>query len=162
MIKMTQLEKLLSVAAGEIGTKEAPANSNTVKYNTWYYGRVVGGTAYPWCSTFVTWCFHTAGLMDLAWGSLDAARRAVAEGARNWKVLGEKKKAWYSTLVYIPGDIVLFDWDKNGSIDHVGIVESVSADHKTITTIEGNTATGNDSNDGAVMRHQRSIGLTVG
>lgn len=36
-----------------------------------------------------------------------------------------------------PGDIIFFDWGDDGSIDHVGIVESVSGGQ--ICTIEGNS-----------------------
>ena len=51
---MTEKE-LLRIATAEIGTKENPAGSNKVKYNTWYYGREVSGKAYPWCMVFVQW-----------------------------------------------------------------------------------------------------------
>lgn len=50
-------DKLLQIAASQVGTKESPANSNNVKYNTWYYGHAVSGSAYPWCAVFVEWCF---------------------------------------------------------------------------------------------------------
>ena len=53
-------EKVLAAARRELGTKESPANSNRVKYNTWYYGREVSGSAYPWCAVFVQWCFDQA------------------------------------------------------------------------------------------------------
>ena len=36
----------------------------------------------------------------------------------------------------VAGDIIFFDWGDNGTIDHVGIVESVSGG--TVNTIEGN------------------------
>lgn len=49
--------RLVQIAAGQVGVKEYPANSNNVKYNTWYYGKVVSGSAYPWCAVFVCWCF---------------------------------------------------------------------------------------------------------
>ena len=154
------VDVLLKVARGELGVKENPANSNKVKYNDWYYGRPVSGSAYPWCSVFVTWCFYHAGMLDLAFGSLNEARKAVAEGARNWKVLAENKKQWV-TSGYQPGDVVVFDLDGNGSIDHVGIVELVT-DQGDLFCIEGNTAVGNDSNGGEVMRRQRSTKLIAG
>ena len=58
---MTEKE-LLRIATAEIGTKENPAGSNKVKYNTWYYGRAVSGKAYPWCMVFVQWVFDRAGI----------------------------------------------------------------------------------------------------
>ena len=56
---MTEKE-LLRIASAEIGTKENPAGSNKVKYNTWYYERAVSGKAYPWCMVFVQWVFDRA------------------------------------------------------------------------------------------------------
>lgn len=49
--------ELLRIASAQVGVKESPANSNNVKYNTWYYGHAVSGSAYPWCAVFVCWCF---------------------------------------------------------------------------------------------------------
>ena len=147
-----QIEKLLNVARGELGTKESPLGSNKVKYNTWYYGRVVSGSAYPWCSVFVTWVFYHAGMFELAWGTLAEARRIYAEGARNWKVLAQSKGRWV-TGNYQPGDVIIFDYERDGVIDHVGIVESVNG--STINTIEGNTS---DS----VARKQRTASVLVG
>lgn len=49
--------QLVKIAESQVGVKETPAGSNKVKYNTWYYGRVVSGSAYPWCCVFVEWCF---------------------------------------------------------------------------------------------------------
>ena len=37
----------------------------------------------------------------------------------------------------VAGDIIFFDWGNDGTIDHVGIVESVSGG--TVNTIEGNS-----------------------
>lgn len=49
--------KLIAIAKGELGVTEWPADSNKVKYNTWYYGSAVSGSAYPWCVVFIVWCF---------------------------------------------------------------------------------------------------------
>ena len=59
---MAAAERVLSIARRELGTKESPANSNRVKYNAWYYGREVSGSAYPWCMAFVQWVFAQAGV----------------------------------------------------------------------------------------------------
>lgn len=50
--------RLVQIAAGQVGVKESPANSNNVKYNTWFYGRAVYGSEFPWCCVFVCWCFN--------------------------------------------------------------------------------------------------------
>lgn len=52
------------------------------------------------------------------------------------------------------GDVVLFDFNKNGTSDHIGIVISVNSDG-SITTIEGNTDYGNDTNGGQVQKRTR-------
>lgn len=49
--------RALELASSQVGVKESPANSNNVKYNTWYYGRSVSGSAYPWCMVFISWIF---------------------------------------------------------------------------------------------------------
>ena len=36
-----------------------------------------------------------------------------------------------------PGDIIFFDWENDGSADHVGIVEKV--ENNTVYTVEGNS-----------------------
>lgn len=52
-----QLQKLLVIANGELGTKESPPNSNNVKYNTWFYKHSVSGKKYPWCAVFISYIF---------------------------------------------------------------------------------------------------------
>ena len=54
---MATADKLLSIAAGELGTVEAPAGSNRTKYGKWY-----GLDGEPWCMMFVQWCFAQAGM----------------------------------------------------------------------------------------------------
>lgn len=49
--------KFLAIARAEVGVTEYPSGSNKVKYNTWYYGSAVSGSAYPWCLVFQVWCF---------------------------------------------------------------------------------------------------------
>lgn len=53
-----QLNRLLAIAAGEVGITEYPPNSNNVKYNTWFYGRQVSGASYPWCAAFISYIFY--------------------------------------------------------------------------------------------------------
>lgn len=51
-------DMIVKTALAEVGTKESPSGSNQVKYNTWFYGKAVHGSAYPWCMVFVEWCFY--------------------------------------------------------------------------------------------------------
>ena len=134
----------LEVAVGELGTKESPPNSNKVKYNTWYYGREVSGKDYPWCMVFVQWCFDQAGvevpIKTASCGALLTAARNAGE-------------AVYSN--YQTGDVVIYDFGRDDTTDHCGIVESVSG--ATVVAIEGNTGSDSDSDGGEVMRQTRSI-----
>ncbi len=140
---------VLKIAAGELGTTERPANSNNVKYNTWYYGREVRDTAttkYPWCMAFVQWCFDQAG------------RRLPYITASCSSLLGWYRKNQPERVVSVPrrGDIIIYNFG------HTGIVESVAG--STITAIEGNTSAGeagSQSNGGGVFRRKRSKTLVT-
>ena len=55
----SQLQKILDIADGELGTYEFPPNSNNVKYNTWFYRHPVSGSKYPWCAVFISYIFDT-------------------------------------------------------------------------------------------------------
>lgn len=146
---MATASDLLAVARGELGTKESPANSNRVKYNTAYYGREVSGTAYPWCAVFVWWCCQQASVELPVKTASCSALRTAARAVNLWVTGG-----------YQPGDIVIYDWGGDGVPDHCGIVESVEG--SIVTAIEGNTATGNDSDGGEVMRRRRSLSQIMG
>lgn len=138
---------VLRIARAEVGTKEYPMNSNKVKYNTWYYGKAVSGSAYPWCMAFVQWVFHQAGI-EL--GLKTASCTALEDYAR--------KKGYLVTKNYRPGDIVFYQFDKDSAADHTGIVESVTSTE--IICIEGNTSvSGSQSNGGEVCRKTRKKSL---
>lgn len=146
---MATVEKILSIAKGEMGTKENPANSNNVKYNTWYYGRAVNDTAtskYPWCMAFVQWVFAQAG-MKLP------CRTASCSALLNWYKTNRPTRVVKTPE---PGDIVIYNFG------HTGIVEA--AGNPTIVAIEGNTspgAAGSQSNGGMVCRRTRSMSLVT-
>lgn len=148
---MATASDILRIAQAEIGTKEQPANSNKVKYNTAYYGREVSGSNYAWCAVFVWWCFKQAGAASLYYGGGKTAYCPT---------LLSYHKAQAVKGDYKPGDVVFFNFSGGSSAKHVGIVESW--DGKTLTTIEGNTGTGNDTNGGAVMRRTRYPKNVVG
>lgn len=136
-------ERVLGIAREELGTRESPADSNNVKYNTWYYGRAVSGKAYPWCMAFVQWVFHRAGvplpLRTASCGALMAAARRAGQ----W-VTGDLR----------PGDVVIYDFPGGAAADHCGIVERAAGDR--VTAIEGNTSqAGSQSNGGMVCRRTR-------
>lgn len=148
---MATASELLAVAVKQIGVKESPPDSNNVRYNTWYYGREVSGKAYPWCMVFVQWCCAQAGVKL-------PARTASCWGLKK-AALGSKQ--WVSRD-YRPGDIVIYDFDRDGTTDHCGIIESIY-DSDTVIAIEGNTsAAGSQSDGGMVCRKSRKLTQIVG
>lgn len=143
---VTPVERLLDIARLELGVQENPPNSNNVKYNTWFYGRPVSGSAYPWCMAFVQWVFDQAG-MRLPYIT------ASCSGLLNWYRANRPERVFSSPQA---GDIVIYNFG------HTGIVESVGSG--TITAIEGNTSpstAGSQSNDGMVCRKTRSTSLVT-
>ena len=120
---MEMAEKVLAVACSELGAKESPANSNNVKYNTWYYGRVVSGAAYPWCMAFVQWVFAQAGVsLPMRTASCGLLMEAA------------KKSGQWVTKDCRPGDVVIYDFPGGAATDHCGIIEKVSliGDRKSV------------------------------
>lgn len=141
-----QIDELIKKAVGEIGTKEYPHGSNTVKYNTEYYASEVSGAAFPWCCVFVWWVFKQCGLSTLFYDGQKTAYCPTVE--THFKSIG----SWHKTGKR--GDLVLFDFNGKGIAGHIGIVESVNVDG-TYTCIEGNTSTSSNDNGGCVMRRIR-------
>lgn len=139
---------VLQIAQWQEGVLETPSGSNAVKYNTAYYGHTVSGKAFAWCMAFIWWVFREAGFNLYKTASCSAF-------VRQYRI---KAPGQIVTSGYRPGDIVFFDFSgKRAKTEHVGLV--IAADGSTVTTIEGNTGTGNDANGGAVMRRPRRVGL---
>lgn len=145
---MPTADDVMKIAKLWIGTKENPPNSNNVKFNTDYYGKEVSGSYYPWCCVFVWDVFRLAKASPLFY---NGDRVAFCPYVETW---GIKNGLTIPRTYGEYGDIVLFDWDNNGEADHIGFIESQNKDG-TYITIEGNTAIGNDSNGGEVMRRTR-------
>ncbi|MRX40574.1 CHAP domain-containing protein [Flavobacterium sp. LC2016-23] len=136
------MSEILRIAEKEIGQTEKPANSNKTKYGKWF-----GLDGVAWCGVFVSWCYAQAGFQLPKIGFLKGyagCQTAVAYF----------KKMNQITVNPVEGDIVFFDWNGDGRYDHTGLF--VKWLNKTeFETIEGNTAIGNDSNGGNVMKRIR-------
>lgn len=140
---MTKAETVLKLALDEIGTVEQPAGSNRVKYNTWFYGRAVSGSAYPWCMAFVQWVYALA-------GAKLPYRTASCGGLLNWYRTYQKDCVVTEPR---PGDIVIFDFPGGATTDHTGIFERM--DGEFVCTVDGNTGDSSEANGGAVLRRRR-------
>lgn len=126
--------KIINIAAKEIGTHENPIGSSNIKYNTWYYGRSVSGSKYPWCAVFVSWCANQAGIPTSI-----IPKTASVSSLKKFFV----SKGLYhpNTKNYMPsvGDIMIQDSDAVvKGLSHTGIVVEVSG--VSFYTIEGNTS----------------------
>lgn len=137
---------ILDIAKKELGTEEKPANSNKVKYNTWYYGKAVGGSSYPWCAVFISWLYNQAGAISLIGG-----KKSYCPDFENYF---RKQNRWHKNTEGKAGDLCLMDFGK-GRASHIGIVEKKNTDG-TYTVIEGNTSTSSNDNGGKVMRRIRA------
>lgn len=137
------------LAATQVGISENPPSSNNVRYNTWYYGREVSGSSYPWCMVFVQWVFAQLGVaLPQRTASCGALMRAA-----------QKSGEWV-TADYRPGDVVIYDFPGGAATDHCGIVESVT--DSGVVAIEGNTGSGSDADGGQVQRRSRAFSVIVG
>ena len=148
---MATANQLLTIARKQLGICENPPSSNNVRYNTWYYGREVMGSAYPWCMVFVQWVFSQAGVkLPVRTASCGALMNA-AKAAGCWVTAGFK-----------PGDVVIYDFPGGAATDHCGIVETELPDYG-VQAVEGNTSqSGSQSNGGMVCRKNRPGKYIVG
>jgi len=86
-------DMIVAKAESQLGTKENPAGSNKVKYNTWYYSKEVSGSAYPWCMVFVSWVFaHTEVKAKAVSHNATPTAKAAASSTSN-KNVGTSKTA---------------------------------------------------------------------
>ena len=141
---------IVNIAKGQVGVAEQPLGSNYVKYNNWYYGREVKGSAYPWCAVFVSWLANESGVLNSKIPKFASCRAGVS-----WfKSRGQWQGKNYTPA---PGDLIFYDWTLDGISNHVGIVEYV--DGSGIHTIEGNS--GDKVSRGVVKSRRNVLGFGV-
>lgn len=147
---------LINKAASYIGTKESPANSNNVVFNTDYYGHAVSGSAYPWCMAFVWDIFRMCGASNLFY---DGQKTAYCPTLMSWA----KSKNKFVKGTYKPGDVLFFNFSGGSTASHTGICVSQSG--STVVSIEGNTSansSGSQSNGGMVAKRSRNKSVIIG
>lgn len=140
-------EKLMEYALSQVGTEEKPANSNKVKYNTWFYGKEVSGASYPWCCAFLCYCFNHVGFQSLFYGGKKCASCCTVEDY----MIKRKQKVSKDDGRY--GDIVFFNFG-SGRTRHIGLIVKKNKDG-SYQTVEGNTSVTSDDNGGKVMIRTR-------
>ena len=84
-----------------------------------------------WCACFVSWCADQCGYIE---SGLVPKFAGCVDGANWFKSNGKWQDRTYEPKT---GDIIFFDWEGDGTTDHVGIVEK--CENGTVYTVEGNS-----------------------
>lgn len=82
-----------------------------------------------WCACFVSWCYGQAGLSEPRFAACQSQGIPWFTSHGQWGARGYENIA--------PGDAIFFDWDLDGSADHVGLV--IGRDANRVYTVEGNS-----------------------
>ena len=82
-----------------------------------------------WCACFVSWCYNQMGLSEPCFAACQS------QGVPWFVSHGQWADRGYSNIA--PGDAIFFDWDGDGTADHVGIV--IGTDGSRVYTVEGNS-----------------------
>ena len=119
----------ISVGDGEIVTVALSQVGNVggQPYWSWYGfdGRV------EWCACFVSWCANECGYID---SGVIPKFAGCANGVQWFKDRGQWQDNSFEPSA---GQIIFFDWECDGEVDHVGIVEK--CENGVVYTVEGNS-----------------------
>lgn len=149
---MPNKHDVIREARKHLGYTEGPKKDNI--FGKWY-----GANHSPWCAAFASYCVSHAGFPELLKGAQTAKGfNSCGSGIAFFK----KKKAWFKVEDAVVGDLAFFDWDHDGSQDHVGIVTAIDLEAKKIKCIEGNTSDSSHSNGGVVKEQWRSFSVIMG
>ena len=126
-------QAIVDVALTQLG------NEGGQPYWSWYGfdGRV------EWCACFVSWCADQCGYLD---SGIIPKFSLCSDGVDWFSGNGQWQSRNYEPSA---GDIIFFDWDGDGTTDHVGIVEK--CENGIVYTVEGNSGD-------ACKQNQYSVG----
>ena len=82
-----------------------------------------------WCACFVSWCYGQMGLSEPRFAGCEWQGVPWFQSRGQWGARGYENIA--------PGDAIFFDWDGDGTADHVGLV--IGTDGSRVYTVEGNS-----------------------
>lgn len=123
---------IIRTAMPEICRNEADAQDD--KYILWYNNanKTTFATTVAWCAIFVSWCMRRSGLNSTTYPN-------YASCSAGWNTF-KNKGVTRSSSAYSPksGDIIFFDFNKDGLPEHTGLV--FANDGNYIYTIEGNSS----------------------
>lgn len=145
-VQKTVRQIALECAIRWIGYEEE--GRNLTVFGEWY-----GLNGQPWCAMFNTYQYEVGAASvhkdspSFVRGSKYAYVPYIVADAR------AGRNGLSVTNSPLPGDLVCYDWGRDGLFDHTGLFEAGTA--FSWTAIEGNTSLANQSNGGAVMRRSR-------
>ena len=123
---------VLNVARSQLGFHAGAQDENP--YGDWY-----GIPNAPYCAMGISWCFAQVGLSHLI-AAQTPKGFAYNPAALPWF---QRQGLVVNKYQGQPGDLVFYDWNSDGVVDHVELLEAASPDG--ITTIAFNTGNPNDA-----------------
>lgn len=120
---------MLDRARGMLGLNE---DRNTAEIQKITGKSGINPSTTPWCAAFAINLMKEHGVLDTE----GLSNPNYCPTIKSW---AQKKGIWAGRgHTPKPGDAILFDWQKDGTSDHIGIVEKV--ENGKIITIEGNSS----------------------
>ncbi len=156
MSTLTLRQKLIAIAAHEVGVVESPRNSNSgQRVREYQRATNLEGTGWPYCAAFVDWCIRewlknidvisALGLKGPHEAEEWRPKTAAAFGLHDW---AEKNRLLVMnddpSHVLHTGDIVTFDFSHTAIVCDDFVKDGVSY----IVTIDGNTSPQSGNNEG--------------
>lgn len=132
---MATASDVLRIARAEVGYCRYDDPERGTKYGRWYESEVDGPGGYDYGANGVAYC-----AMFASWVLAQAGVECAGMPGAYCPSIHHSQTLAAAQLR--PGDLVLFDWEDDGTDDHIGIVASNDAAGKRIATIEGNTSGG--------------------
>ena len=108
------------------------------------------GSGSPWCNAFVTYVFHKGGDALLY---CDGKKQTYCPTSIKWCY---NNLAQIPIFLAMPMDVIYFDWELNGTPNHIGFVRQRKSDQE-IDTIEGNTSGGIVANKVRTVKYVQAV-----
>jgi cell wall-associated NlpC family hydrolase len=126
--------QIAAIAQAELGVAEQPPGSNDAPRIAQYRTATAGSGVGPWCAYFTSWVAQQAGV-------------PVGPNGQGIGYVPTVKQWAEQTGRYIPagagapqvGDLVVFERNGDGVLDHIGVVTGTRPDGG-IQTVEGNSS----------------------
>jgi hypothetical protein len=145
----------IAFARRYVGTTEQPPGSNRTPFGQWY-----GTDGVAWCAIFAS--FIVTGLCEVVMPGATTKKGFAYTPYMEREA--RKRGRWVEPTALEPGDLVLFQFDDDPQVDHVGLFVRWASKGVAVT-IEGNTSSddrGSQSNGGGVYERRRPVKVIRG